>query len=93
MSSICESENVDVLRLLASNRKIVELILELGVGTSSLAKLMSQGFHMKDIQQALEIDSLDIENDYWLKNCDITFANIPWEYQHHEEQYITASST
>ena len=52
----------------------------MGVGTSSLAKLMNKGFHMKDIQQALEINSLDIENDYWLKNCvwkgDCTFLYL-----------------
>ena len=22
-------------------------------------------------------------------SCDITFANNPWEYNHHEEQYVT----
>jgi hypothetical protein len=56
-SFICENENEDVLRLLASNRKVMELILEMGVCTSSLVKLMNQGFDMKDIQQALEINS------------------------------------
>ena len=61
-SFICENENEDVLRLLASNRKVMELILEMGVCTSSLVKLMNQGFDMKDIQKALEINSLDIEN-------------------------------
>ena len=71
MSSICEKENEDVLRLLASNRKIMELISKLGtvVNASSLAELMNQGFHMTDIQQALEMNLLSIENDFWLKNC------------------------
>lgn len=73
MSSICEmeKENEDVLRLLASNSKIIELILELGVVTDkpSLADLMNQGFQMKDILQALQINLLNIENDLWLNNC------------------------
>ena len=71
MSFICEKENEDVLRLLASNRKIMELILELGVvvNKSSLVELMNQGFQMNDLQHALEINLLNIENDFWLKNC------------------------
>jgi radical SAM superfamily enzyme len=54
MSFNCEKENEDVLRLLASNRKIMELILELGVvvNKSSLVELMNQGFQMNDIQHA-----------------------------------------
>jgi hypothetical protein len=30
-----------------------------------------------------------IGSNYLCYSCDITFANDPWEYQHHEEQYIT----
>lgn len=80
MSFICENESEDVLQLLASNRKVMELILEIGVCTSCLVELMNQGFLMKDILQALEINSLTIENDYWLKNCvykgDCTFLYL-----------------
>jgi hypothetical protein len=69
MSFICENENEDVLRWLASNRKFIKLILDLGVGASFIWEVMNQGFHMKDIQQALEINLLNIENKDWLKNC------------------------
>ena len=71
MPFICEKENEDVLRLLASNKKIIELISDLGTVTnkSSLVELMNKGFQMKDIQHALEINLLNIENDFWLKNC------------------------
>ena len=30
-----------------------------------------------------------VGSNYLCYSCDITFANDPWEYQHHEEQYIT----
>jgi hypothetical protein len=30
-----------------------------------------------------------IGSNYLCYSCDVTFANDPWEYQHHEEQYIT----
>src|SRR5215831_11886035 len=30
-----------------------------------------------------------VGSNYLRYSCDITFANDPWEYQHHEEQYIT----
>jgi hypothetical protein len=52
MFSVCEKENEDGLRLLASNRNVMELILRLGVvvNASSLVGLMNQGFRMKDIQ-------------------------------------------
>ncbi len=33
-----------------------------------------------------------VGSNYLCYSCDITFANDPWEYQHHEEQYITNPS-
>jgi hypothetical protein len=30
-----------------------------------------------------------VGSNYLCYSCNITFANDPWEYQHHEEQYIT----
>lgn len=30
-----------------------------------------------------------VGSNYLCYSCDITFANDPWEYHHHEEQYIT----
>jgi hypothetical protein len=30
-----------------------------------------------------------VGSNYLCYSCDITFANDPWEYQHHEEQYLT----
>ena len=33
-----------------------------------------------------------VGSNYLCYTCDITFANDPWEYQHHEEQYITNPS-
>src|SRR5215472_2202027 len=30
-----------------------------------------------------------VGSNYLCYSCDITFANDPWEYKHHEEQYIT----
>ena len=30
-----------------------------------------------------------VGSNYLCYSCDITFTNDPWEYQHHEEQYIT----
>jgi hypothetical protein len=30
-----------------------------------------------------------VGSNYLCYSCDITFANDPWEYRHHEEQYIT----
>jgi hypothetical protein len=30
-----------------------------------------------------------VGSNYLCYSCDITFANDPWEYNHHEEQYIT----
>jgi hypothetical protein len=30
-----------------------------------------------------------VGSNYLCYSCDITFANDPWEYEHHEEQYIT----
>lgn len=30
-----------------------------------------------------------VGSNYLCYSCDITFANDPWEYNHHEEQYVT----
>ncbi|NAL78776.1 hypothetical protein [Nitrososphaera sp. AFS] len=30
-----------------------------------------------------------VGSNYLCYTCNISFANDPWEYQHHEEQYIT----
>lgn len=30
-----------------------------------------------------------VGSNYLCHSCNVTFANDPWEYQHHEEQYIT----
>ena len=44
MQYVCENENEDVLRLLASNSTVKDLILEIGASTSSLAKLKESRF-------------------------------------------------
>lgn len=40
MEYVCENESEDVLRVLASDNTIMNLILEIGTGTSSLARGM-----------------------------------------------------
>lgn len=69
MQYVCETEKEDVLRLLASNSMVKDLILEIGTNTYSLARLKSRGFDMKEMQELVEIGAINIENDYWLKNC------------------------
>ena len=69
MQYVCENENEDVLRLLAFGNTVKDLILEIGTSTSSLAKLRNEGFDTKEIQELIEIRAINIENDYWLKNC------------------------
>ncbi|MFZ0511818.1 MAG: hypothetical protein WAM14_09450 [Candidatus Nitrosopolaris sp.] len=80
MQYVCENENQDVLRLLAYTSAVKDLILEIGASTSSLAKLRSQGFNTKEIQELIEIGLINIENDHWLKNCvwegDCTFLYL-----------------
>lgn len=77
---MCENENEDVLRLLAFNHAVKDLILEIGASTSSLAKLRNEGFDTKEIQELMQIGVINIENDYWLKNCvwkgDCTFLYL-----------------
>jgi hypothetical protein len=69
MQYVCENENEDVLRLLAFDNTVKDLILEIGSSTSSFTKLRNEGFHMKEIQELLEIGAINIENDHWLKDC------------------------
>jgi|SRR5215831_9556120 len=80
MGYVCENENEDVLRVLASDKAIKKLVLEIGTSTSSLAKLRDKGFNTKEVQELLEIGVVKIENDYWLKNCvwkgDCTFLYL-----------------
>jgi hypothetical protein len=80
MEYVCENENEDVLRVLASDNTIKKLLLEIGTSTSSLAKLRDEGFDTKEIQELVEIGVIYIENDYWLKNCvwkgDCTFLYL-----------------
>ena len=80
MEYVCENESEDVLRVLASDNTIMNLILEIGTGTSSLAKLRDEGFDTKEIQELIGIGAINIENDYWLKNCvwkgDCTFLYL-----------------
>jgi hypothetical protein len=80
MQYVCENENEDVLRLLASNNTVKDLILEIGTSTSSLAKLRNEGFDTKEMQELIGIGAINIENDYWLKNCvwkgDCTFLYL-----------------
>lgn len=66
---MCENEDEDVLRVLAFDNTIKNLILEIGTSTSSLAKLRNKGFWIKEIQELLEIRAISIENDRWLKDC------------------------
>lgn len=33
-----------------------------------------------------------VGSNYLCYSCNISFANDPWEYQHHEEQYVTNSN-
>ena len=76
----CENENEDVLRVLATDNTIMNLILQIGTSTSSLAKLRDEGFDTKEIRELLGIGVINIENDYWLKNCvwkgDCTFLYL-----------------
>ncbi len=80
MQYVCENENEDVLRLLASNNTVKDLILGIGTSTSSLAKLRNEGFDTKEMQELIGIGAINIENDYWLKNCvwkgDCTFLYL-----------------
>jgi hypothetical protein len=69
MQYVCENENEDVLRLLVFDNTVKDLILEIGPSTSSFAKLRSEGFRIKEIQELLEIGAINIENDHWLKDC------------------------
>jgi hypothetical protein len=69
MHYVCENENADVLRLLTFDNTVKDLILEIGASTSSLAKLRNEGFCMRELQELIELDAINIENDYWLKNC------------------------
>ena len=80
MGYVCENENEDVLRAFAFDKTIMNLILEIGTSTSSLAKLRDEGFDTKEIRELLGIGVINIENDYWLKNCvwkgDCTFLYL-----------------
>jgi hypothetical protein len=69
MQYVCENEHEEVLQLLAFDNTVKDLILEIGASTSSLAKLRNEGFSMREIQELIKIDAINIENDYWLKNC------------------------
>jgi len=66
MQYMCDNENEDVLRVLAFDNTVKDLILEIGASTSSIAKLRNKGFHLKEIQELLEIGAINIENDHWL---------------------------
>lgn len=68
MQYVCENENEDVLRVLAFDNTVKDLILKVGASTSSVAKLRNEGFRM-EIQELLEIGAINIENDHWLKDC------------------------
>jgi len=63
MHYVCENENEDVLRLLAFDTTVKDLILEIGASTSSLAKLRTEGFCMREIQELIELGAINIEND------------------------------
>lgn len=80
MGYVCENENEDVLRILAFDNTIMNLILEIGTGRSSFAKLRAEGFDTTDILELLSIGVINIENDYWLKKCvwkgDCTFLYL-----------------
>ena len=80
MQYACGNEDEDVLRVLAFDNTIMNIILEIGTGTSSLAKLRDEGFDTKEILELLGIGVINIENDYWLKNCmwkgDCTFLYL-----------------
>jgi hypothetical protein len=80
MQYVCENENEEVLRLLASNHTVKDLILRIGANTSSLAKLRNEGFDTKEMRELIEIGAINIENDHWLKNCvwkgDCTFLYL-----------------
>jgi len=80
MGYVCENENEDVLRVLAFDSTNMNIILEIGTSTSSLAKLRDEGFDTKEIRELLGMDVINIENDYWLKNCmckgDCTFLYL-----------------
>ena len=80
MQYVCDNENEDVLRLLAFDNTVKDLILEIGAGTSSMAKLRDEGFDTKEILELLGIGVINIENDHWLKNCmwkgDCTFLYL-----------------
>jgi hypothetical protein len=49
MQYACGNEDEDVLRVLAFDNTIMNIILEIGTGTSSLAKLRDEGFDTKEI--------------------------------------------
>lgn len=69
MQYVCENEDEDVLRILAFDNTIKNLILAIGANTSSLAKLRNEGFRIKEIQELLKIRAISIENSHWLKDC------------------------
>ena len=66
MQYMCDNENEDVLRVLAFDNTVKDLILQIGDSTSSFAKLRNEGFRMKEIQELLEIGAINVENDHWL---------------------------
>jgi len=80
MQYACENEDEDVLRVLAFDNTIMNIILEIGTGTSSLAKLRDEGFGTKEILELLRIGVINIENDYWLKrkgDCTFLYLTAP----------------
>jgi hypothetical protein len=89
--------NGGTMILLDSNIFYAQVRLDRNTDTITLAKGHGWAFNGESAWKSVserwaKETSHWVGSNYLCYSCDITFANDPWEYQHHEEQYITNPS-
>ena len=86
--------NGGTMILLDSNVFYTEVRFDRATDTVTLVKghgwAFNSGSAWKSVSERWAKETSQwVGSNYLCYSCDITFANDPWEYNHHEEQYVT----